>query len=151
MLLSLFSFNKIFLNIDNEIKNNLGLVSKGYLTLVKVLSNFYSIADFKFKEAMIGTEDIFKGNKGIESKDVTILILIKSHSALKKIKFLFYFLIIILINLIRKINRHNAIISDTFLFYVLYESKCSPKFITYSKSVYNVETDSIIYFELEKI
>ena len=63
MLLSLLSFNKIFLNIDNEIKNNLGLVSKGYLALVKGLSNFDSIADYKFKEAMIGQRAFLKAIK----------------------------------------------------------------------------------------
>lgn len=151
-----------FLNIDNEAKNNLGLVSRGYLALVKGLNSGDSRAAIKFKEAMIRTDDTFEGNEGKDSKDVAILILTELHSELKENENSVLFLdnnvnqndkeeIYKEKEKLDKANKNNTIISDTFHFYVLYEQKCSPNCIAYSKSVYNVETDNIIIFELEKI
>jgi len=51
---------------------------------------------------MISTDDTFEGNERKDSKDVAILILTELHCEQKKMKILFYFLIIMLIKIARK-------------------------------------------------
>ena len=151
-----------FLNLDNVMKNSLGLVSNGYYELVKGLSLGDSRAAFKFKQAMISTDDTFVGNEGKDSKDVAILILTELHNELKENdnSFLYYdnkvnpYDKVAVFNekeKLEKINGNNTIISDTFHFLVLYEQQCRLDCKNYFKTLYSVETENIIIFELEKI
>ena len=154
---------KYFLNLDKETKERFGLISKGYYELVKGLYNGETKAAMKFKEAMMIVDDTFIGNEGKDSKDVAILILTELHSELKENdnSILYYDNNVNTYDKLSvyrekikldEINGNKTIISSTFHFLLLYEQRCNiAKCSKYSETLYTVETDNILIFELEKI
>lgn len=156
---------KFFINIDNNKKNNLGLVSKAYYSFIKKLTKGDLYAASEFKQAMLTVDDTFIGSEGKDSKDVAVLILSELHEELKENEktLLFYNKEVNKNNKLdvfneelnlEKVNCNSTIISDTFNFLLICVQKCNNccgLSCNYKNPVYSIETDNIIIFELEKI
>lgn len=154
-----------FMNLDNYKRNNLGLVSKAYHNFIQKLTKGDLYAALEFKQAMLTVDSTFIGSEGKDSKDVAVLILSELHEELKENEntLLFYNKEINKNNKLdvfneeinlEKVNCNNTIISDTFNFLLMCEQKCNNCYGTacnFQKTVYSIETDNIIIFELEKI
>lgn len=153
-----------FLNIDEYQKNKFGLVSHGYYDFVKRLNSGDIYAAKNFKEALITTDKSFSGNGGKDSKDLAIFILSELHEELKENEssVLYYDKSCNRNNKLdvykEKLNLDNfnnnkTIISKTFDFYMLLEQRCRNYYCQgqYKKSVYNIQNENIIIFELENV
>ena len=154
-----------FLNMDYYKKSKLGLVSKAYYNFIQRLTKGDLYAASEFKQAMITVDSTFIGSEGKDSKDVAILILSELHEELKENEktLLFYDKDVDKNNKLdvfkeemnlEKANYNNTIISDTFNFLLICKQKCKNccgPLCNYQKSVYSIETDNIIIFEMEKI
>lgn len=155
-----------FLNVDKDKRNTFGPVSNGYYNFVHKLNKGDSYAATEFKQAMINVDNTFIGGGGKDSKDVAILILSELHEELKENE-----KTILSLNenvdehnklqvfqeqiKLEKINSNNTIISDIFNFLLICEQKCNNcnnnTYCSYKDTVFSIETDNIIIFELEKI
>lgn len=159
-----YPMTEYFLNINENQKKKLGLVSKAYYNFVKGLHSGNEYAAKDFKDALIYTDPSFEGNEGKDSKDLAFFILSELNEELKENensisvlnksvnqydKIEVYKEKLNLINY----NRNNTIISDTFDYLLLTEHKCKNSKCKniYSKSFYNVQDQNIIIFELQTI
>ena len=149
--------------LRKDIKKNLGPISEGYFEFVNDLSSGKSCAAKKIKEAIMNVDETFIGNDGKDSKDVAILILSELQSELqdeiddkvsnsnnnKKVD---HFNLLDIYN--EKINQEKkskTIISDTFNYLIKYVQMCENSCPKFKKKFFNIESDNILIFELEKI
>lgn len=153
-----------FLNLDEESKERLGTISRGYYNFVNDLySGNYNPA-LKFKDAIMKIDKSFIGNEGKDSKDLAILTLSEINQDLKpninsviysdKVESNLYDKLSVYKEKLEldKINNNSNIISKTFFYDILYEQQCESSFkCEYYKTSYDVQTDNIIIFEIEKI
>lgn len=152
-----------FLSLDEDSQKNLGILSKGYYYFVKKKYSGDLSAAQNFKEALIKTDKSFFGNEGKDSKDLAILILSEMHQELKNNCSMLYnsnFESNINDKLsvyeekleLDKINNNETIISKTFFYDILYEQECKSKYkCEYNNLTFDIQSDNIIIFELEKI
>ena len=150
-----FPMTKFFMTL-NDI-SHLGTLTKGYFDFVRNLNSGNIYAAQNFKKALVNIDNSFSGNEGKDSKDLAILILSEIHEELigfynfdqpynkldsynEKLE-------------IDKKNGNGTIISETFFYNILYEQICEKKTkkCQYSTLTFDIQSDNIIIFELEKI
>ena len=153
---------KYFLSLDENQKNNLRDLSQGYYELIKGLSSGNIRAAKEFKEAMMKIDESFIGNEGKDSKDVAILLLSELQNELSENKdsilnidknVNLYNKIDVYNNTMEAIKKSNnqTIITDIFNFYITFEQKCLNKCEKFSETLYQIDSDNIMVFQLEKI
>jgi ubiquitin carboxyl-terminal hydrolase 2/21 len=158
-----FPMTSYFLSLDKNSQKDLGILSRGYYDFVNLLFSGNIYAAQNFKKAMIETDNSLFGNEGKDSKDLAILILSEIHQELKKNCSMLYDdkiesnpydkLSVYKEKLsLDNLNNNSTIISKTFFFDILYEQECESKYnCDYNILSFDIQSDNIIVFELEKI
>lgn len=153
---------KYFLSLDEYQKKNLGLLSKGYYELIKGLSTGNTYAAKEFKEAMMKIDESFIGNEGKDSKDVAILLLSELQNELQENEdsilnidknVNFYNKIDVYKDKMESIKKSNnqTIITNIFNFFITFEQRCLNKCDKFRRTLYQIDSDNIMVFKLEKI
>jgi len=153
-----------FLELDGNSIKELGIMSKGYYNFVNNLFLGCNNPAQNFKDAVMFIDKSFIGTEGKDSKDLAILTLSEINQELKKNNNSILYSNEIESNpynkisvyeeklALDKINNNSTIISDTFFYDILYEQICESKInCEYSNLYYDIQSDNIIIFELEKI
>ena len=135
-------------------------ISNGYYELVKGLSSGNTYAATKFRNALMKADDTFIGTEGKDSKDVAVLLLSEIDYELQDKKKVNnnYNANLDHTNLFKVYeekkkmdNPKRTIITDTFNFLIKYEQTCLTTCPKYKKKYFNIESDNILIFDLEKI
>jgi ubiquitin C-terminal hydrolase len=154
---------QFFLNLNENKKNQLELISKGYCELVEGLSKGNINAAKTFKEAIEDYDDMFSEAGGNDSKDVALLILTELHNELKQNKFNEIIQLNKKVNYhelkevyeeklaLDKINNNSTIISQVFNYFLKIEQKCINGCKKYKKTYFTIETDNIVILELNSL
>ena len=158
-----YPMTKYFLELDNNKKANLKLVSKAYYDFVQGLKSGDQSAAKNFKNALILTDKSFVGAGGKDSKDLALFIICELNEELKnneptkmcrmKEKDKYNILTVYEEKMKSDKTENKTIINKTFDFYVILEQKCINKKCEniFSNTYYSIQNENILIFELENI